>query len=87
MLLEPFPDVYKLFAGDIEPKRILANIAEAEISERERTKREFYAELYIGLHLTVLEEDERALKHLAKAAANKGPSAPSKPVASFMSHR
>ena len=67
---EPFPDVYKLFAGEITPERILANIAKAEISERERTKREFYAHLYIGLHLTVLEDDERAMAHLKKAAAN-----------------
>jgi lipoprotein NlpI len=67
---EPFPDVYRLFAGEITPEQILSRIAEADIGKTEREKREFYAHLYIGLHLTVLQEDERALKHLEKGAAN-----------------
>jgi len=68
---EPFGDVYRLFAGSITPEQILEHIASAKISDVERAKREFYAELYIGLHLSVLKEDRQALEHLAKAAANK----------------
>lgn len=67
---EPFGDVYRLFAGSITPEQILANIKDAKISDVERTKREFYAELYIGLHLAVLKEDQQAVEHMAKAAAN-----------------
>lgn len=67
---EPFPDVYQLFAGKITPQQILTHIADAEISETERTKREFYAHLYIGLHLVVLEDHENALIHLEKASKN-----------------
>lgn len=67
---EPFGDVYRLFAGSITPEQVVANIAAAKISDVERTKREFYAELYIGLHLTVLKQDQQALEHLTKAAAN-----------------
>lgn len=73
---EPFADVYKLFAGQITPDQILANISAANIDDRERQKREFYAHLYIGLHLAVLKEHEQALQHLEKAAANTwGPTA------------
>jgi lipoprotein NlpI len=67
---EPFSDVYKLFAGNITPDQILANIAAAKVNEQEREKREFYAHLYIGLHLSVLKENEQAVQHLAKAADN-----------------
>jgi lipoprotein NlpI len=52
------------------PEQILENIATAKISDAERKKREFYAELYIGLHLSVLKQDQQALGHLANAAAN-----------------
>jgi lipoprotein NlpI len=72
---EPFGDVYRLFAGSITPEQILQHIAAAQISDMERTKREFYAELYIGLHLSVLKEDKEALEYLAQAAAS--PWAPS----------
>lgn len=67
---EPFPDVYRLFAGQITPEQILANIAAADIDGRERQKREFYAHLYIGLHLAVLKVNDQAKQHLEKAAAN-----------------
>jgi lipoprotein NlpI len=67
---EPFGDVYRLFAGTITPEQVLENIAAAKVSDLERKKREFYAELYIGLHLSVLKHDQQALEHLAKAAAN-----------------
>lgn len=67
---EPFGDVYRLFADQITPEQILANIADAKIDDTERAKREFYAHLYIGLHLVVLKEKEAALQHLDKAAGN-----------------
>ena len=67
---EPFPAVYKLFAGTITPDQIMNQISEAEISKTEREKRLFYAHLYIGLNHAVEGEDELARKHLASATRN-----------------
>jgi lipoprotein NlpI len=67
---EPFPDVYKLFAGEIEPAAILNRIAEARITETERASRLFYAHLYIGLNESVEGRDESALENLRRATAN-----------------
>ena len=68
---EPFPDVYRLFSGDTTPKKILAAIADAEISKDEREKRLFYAQLYIGLNHAVEGRDEEAVAHLRESTANR----------------
>jgi lipoprotein NlpI len=70
---EPFPAVYKLFAGEITPEEILEGIASAEITKEDRAKRLFYAELYIGLNYFVEEEPEKAQAHLAAAVKNEWP--------------
>jgi lipoprotein NlpI len=70
---EPFPAVYKLFAGEITPEEILDGIAKAEITKEDRAKRLFYAELYIGLNYFVDEEPELARQHLAEAVKNDWP--------------
>ena len=67
---EPFPDVYRLFAGSIEPAAILERIDLAQIDEDEREKRRFYAELYIGLNEAVEGREDSSRKHLARAVAN-----------------
>jgi lipoprotein NlpI len=67
---EPFPSVYKLFAGEITPEEILDGIAAAEITKEDRAKRLFYAELYIGLNYFVEEKPELAQQHLAEAVKN-----------------
>jgi lipoprotein NlpI len=67
---EPFPDVYRLFAGAITPDEILQRIADAQISESEREKRLFYAELYIGLNYAVEDKPDDARPHLEAAARN-----------------
>lgn len=67
---EPFPAVYKLFAGTTTPEEILERISEAKISKLEREKRLFYAHLYIGLNHAVEGEDRPAQKHLALATRN-----------------
>lgn len=70
---EPFPAVYQLFAGKITPEEILKQIGEAKITDDERQKRLFYAELYIGLNHAVEKESEKALPHLRAATANAWP--------------
>lgn len=67
---EPFPAVYKLFAGTITPDEILKQIDDAEVSNVEKEKRLFYAHLYIGLNHAVEGEDESARKHLILATQN-----------------
>jgi lipoprotein NlpI len=67
---EPFPDVYRLFAGEIEPAAILERIDKAAIDADEREKRRFYAELYIGLNEAVEGRNDSAETHLTRAAAN-----------------
>jgi lipoprotein NlpI len=67
---EPFPAVYRLFAGETTPSEILKSIAAAEIDAAEREKRLFYAHLYIGLNAAIADDAEIALPHLRNAVAN-----------------
>ncbi len=64
---EPFGDVYRLFSGEMTPEQILQRIREAGISDDEREKRLFYAELYIGLNELVEGRPEQAARHLTQA--------------------
>ena len=68
---EPFPDVYRLFAGEITPDEILQHIADADLSDAERDKRLFYAHLYIGLNHAVAGKPDEARPHLEQAGRNK----------------
>lgn len=70
---EPFPAVYKLFAGEIKPDQILQQIKSAKVSPTEREKRIFYAELYIGLNELVEGRRDSAASHLSKAVATEWP--------------
>lgn len=73
---EPFPAVYKLFAGTIMPDQILDEITKADLSKTDREMRLFYAHLYIGLNYTVEDEPAKAREHLVLATRNSwGPTA------------
>ncbi len=67
---EPFGDVYRLFEGKITAGELLDKIRLAKISETEREKRLFYAELYVGLNEAVEDRTDSAKAHLAAAAKN-----------------
>src|SRR5262249_46943154 len=67
---EPFPDVYRLFAGDITGDELLKKIRDAKISDQQRQQRLFYAELYVGLNEFVEGRLESAEQHLRLAAKN-----------------
>ena len=73
---EPFPSVYKLFAGQMTGDQILDAIKNAKISDLEREKRFFYAQLYIGLNYAVENKPKKAVVHLREAVANKWPRGP-----------
>lgn len=68
---EPFPDVYRLFGGDITGAEVLKRIAEADIPAEDRERRQFYAELYVGLNDFVEGQIESAEKHLTGAVRNR----------------
>lgn len=67
---EPFPDVYKLFAGQITGAEIVEKIEAAKLNATERAQRLFYAQLYIGLNEAVEGRAESAEAHLREAVAN-----------------
>lgn len=67
---EPFPSVYEMFAGRLEPGRVIEQIEQAELDHAEREKRRFYAHLYAGLYLDVQGKHEDAIEHLRRATAN-----------------
>jgi lipoprotein NlpI len=67
---EPFPDVYRLFSGELTGAQVLERIQKAEIPPRDREMRLFYAELYIGLNDFVEGNLESAEQHLDAAARN-----------------
>jgi lipoprotein NlpI len=67
---EPFPDVYKLFSGDLAGEQVLKRINDAAISPEAKEQRLFYAELYVGLNDYVDGRIESAEKHLEQAAKN-----------------
>ncbi len=67
---EPFPDVYRLFAGKVSPEQILQRIQSAAIGDAQREKRLFYAHLYIGLWHTVHDRPRLARIHLKKSVDN-----------------
>ena len=68
---EPFGDVYRLFQGTMSAEELLTKIRDAQITDTERQKRLFYAELYVGLNEAVEERTDSARTHLAAAAKNR----------------
>ncbi|HLJ11106.1 MAG TPA: tetratricopeptide repeat protein [Planctomycetaceae bacterium] len=67
---EPFPDVYRLFSGEMAGDEVLKRINDAKITAQQRKIRLFYAELYIGLNEFVEGRLESAEEHLKQAVNN-----------------
>lgn len=65
---EPFPDIYRLCAGEAKPNEILKRIESAKIPPAKRNRRRYYAELYIGLYEFVEGRTKSARTHLENAA-------------------
>lgn len=68
---EPFPSVYKLFAGETTPEKILSEINTAELTNQQRESRLFYATLYIGLNHVVEGNSDAAQESLSKMLPNR----------------
>ena len=69
---EPFPAVYRLFDGTMQPEQALDAIS-ADLPATERDKRLFYTELYIGMHMVVKKKPNAAAQHLAQAVSREWP--------------
>lgn len=67
---EPFPDLYRMFAGELPGDEVLSRIGAAKIDKEERQKRLFYAELYIGLNAFIAGKLQDAEQHLRVAVTN-----------------
>jgi lipoprotein NlpI len=67
---EPFPDVYRLFAGELTADEVLGRIDRSQVGPEEKKKRLFYAELYVGLNDFVDGRHESAARHLDNAVKN-----------------
>ncbi len=70
---EPFPAVFRLFAGTTTDHQIMEGIAAAKIGAEDRQSRQFYADLYIGLNHAVQDRPREAQVALARATRNEWP--------------
>ena len=67
----PYPWLYAMFAGKLEPEEVFSQIDEAGFSERYKTRVLFHAYLYVGIYLELTEDAPgKALPYLRKAASN-----------------
>lgn len=67
----PYPWLYAMFAGELEPEKVFSRIDEQSFSERYKTRVLFHAYLYVGIYLELTEKDPtKALPYLRKAASN-----------------
>ena len=69
----PFPEVYKLFSGELSADQVMESINAGKRSETEQQSCEFYAHLYIGLNAAINGDAEVAKKHLELAVKNDWP--------------
>jgi outer membrane protein assembly factor BamB/tetratricopeptide (TPR) repeat protein len=70
---EPFPAVYRLFAGKTTADEVLKGVEAAKVDGDEREKRVFYASLYVGLEEAVRGDAAKARVHLRRATASPWP--------------
>ncbi len=70
---EPFPAVFKLFAGTMTEQEILQGISAAQVDEADGQSRRFYADLYIGLNHAVQNRPAEAQAAFAHATKNSWP--------------
>jgi lipoprotein NlpI len=59
---EPLPIVYRMCAGEATPAEVLKSVESAKVSDDERAKRRFYADLYVGLDATIVRDDRKSAK-------------------------
>lgn len=71
---EPLPAIYEMFRGKLTAKQLLEGINSAKISDRERQKRLFYANMYVGFAELSQKNEKSALPYFKKASESSWPS-------------
>jgi lipoprotein NlpI len=66
----PYPWLYSLFAGKMKPAEVLAEIKKAGFDQRYEIRVRFHADLYLGIHYELVNNQAKALEHLRLATAN-----------------
>jgi lipoprotein NlpI len=64
----PMKQVYDLYRGKLKPDDVLAAAKEGDATDEQRSRRLFYAHLYIGLYYDATGDKKQALEHLTLAA-------------------
>ncbi len=72
---EPFPDVYRLFSGELTADEVLARVNAKQRPPAAQQACEFYANLYVGLNAVLEGQPELAQQHLQAATNNPWPRA------------
>ena len=69
---EPLPDIYRLCEGTLTPADLEQKLAAAaSLPEADRSQREFYLRLYLGLDAALRNDNEAARRHLSAAVADR----------------
>lgn len=69
---EPLPLVYRMCGGEATPGDVLRSVEAAEVPEREKAKRRFYADLYVGLDAAIVRDDPAAARPRLERAVKSG---------------
>lgn len=70
----PLPAIYELCAGKLDPDQVLSTVDEEGLSALERSKRQFYATLYLGLDASLVKQDQvQAKQFLSQTLENSWP--------------
>ncbi len=64
----PMREVYEMFMGKVKPADVLAAAVKDAPNDDARTKRLFYADLYVGIFYDLEGDRTKALNHLNRAA-------------------
>jgi len=61
---EPLPLIYEMCAGEAKGEEVLKSVEAAKVAEEEKAKRQFYADLYVGLDAAIVRDDPSAARPL-----------------------
>ncbi|MEC8044032.1 MAG: hypothetical protein VX130_05510 [Verrucomicrobiota bacterium] len=64
----PYPLLYEMFAGRLEPEKVFTEIEQANYSSNYKTRVLFHATLYVGIYLELVENNQEMAKNLLKKA-------------------
>lgn len=66
----PLPIVYRMCEGKATPQQVLDSINTADVTDEQRQKQRFYADLYVGLDAAIVRDDATASRPLLERAVS-----------------